>query len=199
MAELTHIHDHVRSAILNLDQAFAGKSRIASIVYAFAVEVQALEDAIQSVISLRQINNAGIEQLKVIGKIVGERYASQAVETYRAYVHARILTNRSSGTTTDLLRIVQLLSTATPLWHQEWWNQISIAVAGDSSVSLDGLNRMLRDAKSANEGLNLYHSIAASSASLRFDRSSSVTATTGGWGRASNAAIGGKGYRVRNK
>jgi len=203
MVELTHITDHVRTAILNLNGPFIGKPRIASVVWAFVSEIQELEDAIQSVITLRQIDNAGLEQLKVLGKIVGERYASQAVETYRAYVKARILVNRSGGTINDLLRVIQLLSTATVAWYQDGYYVVSISVEGDASVSLEGLNRMLRDAKKANEGLYLYHStLAAGGAggafSLKFDEASDVTAGSGGWGRASNPTVGGELFRVRN-
>lgn len=199
MTELTHITDHVRAALLHLNGPFVGKPRIASIVKAFVLEVQALEDAIQSVLTLRQLDNAGLEQLKVLGKIVGQFHASEDVETYRGYVRARILANRSGGTINDLLRIVKALSTGSVTWHLEATNQVAIAVSTDAVVSVPALNTMLRDAKTANEGLYLYHSTQATSLSLRFDRASSVSPATGGWGRASNAAIGGKTHRVRNK
>lgn len=198
MTELSPITNHVRLALLHLNGPFVGKPRIASLVKSLVLEVQALEDAIQSVITLRQIEFAGLEQLKILGKIVGQIYASEALETYRAYVRARILANRSGGTIGDLLGIVKLLSTGTARWHLENTNQVAIAVEGDAVVSVPGLNTMLRDAKAANEGLQLYHSAVAVSSSLRFDRASTVTAATGGWGRASNTAIGGKLYRTRN-
>jgi hypothetical protein len=199
MTDLAPITNHVRLALLHLNGPFVGKPRIASLVKSLVLEVQALEDAIQSVITLRQIDYAGLEQLKILGKIVGQVYASEALETYRAYVRARILANRSGGTIGDLLGIVKLLSTGSVTWHLENTNQVAIAVAGDSVVSVPGLNTMLRDAKAANEGLYLYHSTVASASSLRFDRASSVSPATGGWGRASNSAIGGKAHRVRNR
>jgi hypothetical protein len=199
MAELAHITNHVRAAILNLNGPFVGKPRIASLVKALVTEVQALEDAIQSVITLRTLDGAGLEQLKILGKIVGQPYASEAVETYRAYVRARILANRSGGTIGDLLNVIKLLSSGTVSWHLEGTNQVAITVSGDAVVSLDGLNQMLREAKAANEGLYLYHSALAASSHLLFDEASDAVASTGGWGRASNSAIGGKTYRVRNR
>ena len=197
MTDLVPITDHSRRALLNINGPFQGKPRLASLIWAFTEEVQILENAIQSVITLRQIDAAGIEQLKIIGKLVGERYASQATATYRAYVKTRILVNRSGGTINDLLRVVQLLSTAIPRWWIENTNQIAIALQNDSVVNLDGINRMLRDAKKANEGLYLYHTTLATG--LRWDRASASSPATGGWGRASNAAIGGKIFRVRNQ
>ena len=195
MAELTHITDHSRTAILNLNGPFQGKPRIASFVWSFVEEIQLLEDAIQSVITLRQVDNAGLEQLKILGKLVGEPYASQGLETYRAYVKARILVNRSGGTINDLLRVIQLLSTAIPTWWTENTNQVVITIANDAVVDLDGLNAMLREAKKANEGLYLYHTVLATS--LQWDSSADASPATGGWGRASNTAIGGKLSRVR--
>jgi hypothetical protein len=195
VTDLVHITDHVRTALFNLNAPFIGKPRIASIVWAFVSEIKELENAIQSVINLRQLDNAGLEQLKVLGKIVGEPYASQDVEVYRAYVKARILVNRSGGTINDLLRVIQLLSTAIPSWWTENTNQVVITIANDAVVDLDGLNAMLREAKKANEGLYLYHTVLATS--LQWDSSADASPATGGWGRASNTAIGGKLSRVR--
>lgn len=196
--ELTHITDHARRAILNLNWNFIGKPRIASFVWALTSEWQELEDAIQSVIQLRQVDFAELPQLKVLGRIVGQPYASETKEIYRALIKARVRANRSNGTADDLLSVIQLVFDGTP----EFWTELNATVC----ILLDGetdafraLNTLLRDAKAAHESLYLYHNEAASG--LRFANSNWVSTPATGYrfGRSGSPSVGDKLFRVLDR
>lgn len=196
MGDLTPITDHARSAILNKNGPFWGKPRIASFVWALVTGLQEIENAIQSVISLRQIDNAELPQLKILGKIVGQRYGSEEIETYRALIRARIVANRSSGTANDLLRVVQAIGYdfVPAMWFPAA-SMVALLLDADDDFPLSAAMTLLHDAKAAHEGLYVYH-ITGPGTYAFWERAAAPSGISGGWGRASNSSIGGKLYRV---
>ncbi len=196
MAELTHITDHFRAGYLELIGPFLGKPRIASFIWALVTGLQEVENAIQSVITLRMVDTATLTQLKVLGKIVGQRYASEDTEVYRSLIKARIAANRSSGTMNDILRVVQALDYA----HiPEWWlpanNIIALRIDGDDALPITAAHSVLRDAKAGHETLYTYH-LAGSGTLAKWDSATNPNGLSGGWGRAGAPLVGGRAYRV---
>ena len=190
MTELIHTTDHVRSAVLNLNGPFLGKPRIASFLWALISGLQELEDAIHSVIELRQVDNAELPQLQVLGRIVGQTYSSEPVEIYRALIKARIAANRSSGTINDLLRVIQAMDYAgVPRWWNPGFAMVAVRIDEDDTVPLAAINQVLRAAKAAHERLIIYSTPAALPHAI-------WGAATGGWGRASDSNVGGRLYRA---
>lgn len=196
MTELAHITDHARSAILNQNGPFWGKPRIASFIWAITTGLQEIENAIQSVISLRQVDNATLEQLKILGKIVGQRYASEDVETYRGLIRGRIAANRSSGTADDLLRVIQSIGYA---YKPAMWfpaaSFIGLLLDADDAFPIEAAMKLLHDAKAAHEGLYVYH-LDGDGLYAFWDRAAAPLGVSGGWGRASDSSVGGRLYRV---
>jgi hypothetical protein len=196
MTDLVHITDHVRAGYLNVNGPFLGKPRIASFIWALITGLQELENAVQSVISLRQVDNAELPQLKILGKIVGQRYGSEDTETYRALVRARIVANRSSGTANDLLRVVQTLNYA--FVPQMWFpaaSMVALLVDADDAFPIVAAMNLLHDAKAAHEGLYVYH-ITGPGTYAFWERAGAPSGISGGWGRASDSSVGGRPYRV---
>lgn len=196
MAELTHITDHARRGILSLSSPFWGKPRIASFIWAIVTGLQELENAVHSVITLRQVDNATLTQLQVLGKIVGQRYAAEDVETYRGLIKARIAANRSSGTIDDLLRVIQALDYA----HiPEWWNPADSVIAflldADSGLPLAATMQLLRDAKAAHEQVRVYHQVGSGTYAF-WESTVAPSGSSGGWGRVGDPSVGGRFYRV---
>jgi hypothetical protein len=72
-------------------------------------QAQDLEDAGQTFLGVYDFNTAAGAQLDVIGRLVGQDRATADDPTYRIYLHARILTDKSSGTTPELYAIFGLL------------------------------------------------------------------------------------------
>lgn len=76
---------------------------------AVAGEIQAVEDALQQLYSERSIDVAVGVQLDILGKIVGQRRNGMVDDDYRRIIRARIATNRSKGTITDLITVARLV------------------------------------------------------------------------------------------
>jgi hypothetical protein len=194
--EIEHITDHARRAILALNPVFWGKPRIMSFVWAFASEVQALEDAIFTVIQLRQVDAAFDVQLEVLGEIVGQRNVGGFdTELYRALIKAKIRTNRSHGTLQDILETLALLHPDPVVWYQAGWATLAIVIDNAPELVLDAVSIVLSNAKQAEEGILLY--VSRTAGQLRADSAAATVAGTGGWGSASNPSVGGKAWHVR--
>jgi len=193
--ELTPITDHARRAILSLNPVFWGKPRIASFVWAITSEVQELEDAITSVLTLRLVDNAGDVQLAALGRLVGQANTGGfATELYRALIRAKIRTNRSHGTLRDILETLALLGLTGVVWFPAGWATLGLLVEPAGALVLDAVSIVLRNAKQAEEGILLY---VATTTGLRADSAADTVAATGGWGSATNPAVGGLAFHVR--
>lgn len=101
--------DHITTAISRLSHQFRGKSRIEGLLTALAQQAQELDSAFQSLLVERQIDTAIGSQLDAIGSIVGQPRDGNSDDLYRRYVRARIMVNRSQGTTEDLIRVTSLV------------------------------------------------------------------------------------------
>lgn len=194
--ELAKVPDHARRAILSLNPVFWGKPRIASFVWALTTEVQELEEAIFSVISLRLVDNAGDVQLEVLGRIVGQaNVGGFDTELYRALIKAKIRTNRSHGSLRDILETLALLHPDPVEWFIAGWATLGLVAENAPDLVLDAVTIVLRNAKQAEEGILFYHSQAAGW--LRADSATDAEASTGGWGTVSNPSVGGLAWHVR--
>lgn len=196
MAEdIPQVTDHARRAIFNLNPTFWGKPRIMSFVWALTSEVQELENAIYSVISLRMVDNAGDVQLEVLGRLVGQRNVGGFdTELYRALIKAKIRTNRSHGTLRDILETLRLLHPQKAEWYQAGWATLALIIEDAADLVLGAVDIVLRNAKQAEEGILLY---VAETEGLRFDSASDTEAATGGWGSASDPDVGGPAFHAR--
>lgn len=96
-------------ALSRLRSQFADKPAIRAWVCALATPAQAIEDALQDLLSNRAIDTGEGVQLNIIGKIVGQSRNGLSDDGYRPYLRARIATNRSRGITEDLIKIARLL------------------------------------------------------------------------------------------
>ncbi len=68
-----------------------------------------IEYAMQQLIQLRDIANAFGVGLDFLGAVVGQKRNGLDDDLYRRYLAARIATNRSKGTTKDLILIARLI------------------------------------------------------------------------------------------
>lgn len=197
MAEdIPQITDHARRAILSLNSEFWGKPRIMSFAWAFASEVQELEDAIYSVIRLRMVDYAFATQLNVLGRLVGQRNVGGfETELYRALIRAKIRTNKSHGSLRDILETLALLHPGKASWFHAGWATLGLVIENTADLVLDAVSIVLRNAKQGEEGILLY--VAQSAQGLRGDSYTSAVAATGGWGTVLNPNVGGKAFHVR--
>lgn len=111
MSEIPYYPDYEARALSKMAQQFPRDGTVAGLVGVGARRWQALEDALYSLVAAFDLDTAVGAQLLVLGAIVGQEKGGLDDDTYRLYIRARIIVNRSSGTAEELLAIGRLLST----------------------------------------------------------------------------------------
>lgn len=105
---IERIPNHVEQGLDRLIEQFRGLPDMEAWCSSTLEEVQLLEDAIWSFIDAFDVDRAPADLLKKIGKIVGQTWAGEELESYRLTVKARIAVNRSNGQWADLNRVARL-------------------------------------------------------------------------------------------
>ena len=101
--------DHVAAALDRLPQQFKGKPNIEALITALVSPANVLEDALQQMLLRFSIDNGEGVQLDNIGNIVGQPRNGLTDASYKRYLRARILTNRSDGKPGTLRKIARLI------------------------------------------------------------------------------------------
>ena len=99
------IDDHAGEALARLPQQFADKPNVEKMINALAVPAQALEAALWQLLTERTIDTAVGTQLDELGAIVGEDRSGRDDTTYRRYIRARVLANKSQGLNSDIIKV----------------------------------------------------------------------------------------------
>jgi hypothetical protein len=103
MAE--QITDHVDAAIDRLPEQHKGKTKIEALISALTDPFQTLENGLWQLLTERGVDTAVGVQLTAIGDLVGEPRAGDVDDDYRPRIRARIATNKSTGTISDILTV----------------------------------------------------------------------------------------------
>lgn len=74
-----------------------------------APQFQDLEDSAQTLLSILNIDDSVGEQLKVIGRLIGQADLGVNDVTYRLYLKARVLVNKSTGTVEEIYGVMREL------------------------------------------------------------------------------------------
>lgn len=85
------------------------KPNIQSLLECLAVEIQAAEDMLWDLYTLRNIDASTDAALDLIGKVVGQSRGGLSDVVYRRYIRARISTNKSQGFIENLIVISRLI------------------------------------------------------------------------------------------
>ena len=96
-------------ALDRLTQQFRDKANIVAFVTALATPAQALEDALQQLLTQRTIYTATGATLDALGKLVGQARNGLADDDYRRYIAARVRANSSDGLPEQLIAICRLV------------------------------------------------------------------------------------------
>lgn len=190
--------DHVAEALDRLVEQWR-KPNIQALVAAVVGPCQALEDALQDLLTLRSPLTATDNALDVIGRLVGQpRNGVTDDDEYRRYVLGRISTNRSRGTYEELIRITRLV--ALPEYsagigvaiRQEGTAAVVVALTNTDAITMtqaaaDILLSFLREAKKAGVRLLLEYALRAPEDLFAFDGPTDG----GGFGDSTNPTTGG--------
>ena len=94
-------------------------------------QFQDLEDAAQTLLTLLDIDDSDGVQLDTIGRVVGQPRNGVDDPTYRLYLSARILANKSTGTVEDIFKVMRALfgqDETLPTYQGGWVKQFSIKI-----------------------------------------------------------------------
>jgi hypothetical protein len=94
-------------------------------------QFQDLEDAGQTLLTLLDIDDSEGVQLDTIGRVIGQPRNGVNDETYRLYLSARVLANKSTGTVDDIFKVMRALfgeDETLPTYQGGWVKQFSIRI-----------------------------------------------------------------------
>lgn len=122
----THVEDAADKVLFSLDDAATAQAFLA----AFVKQIQLLEDAAWSVLMDKWLDTAEGAQLDNLGRIVGQPRGGFDDATYRRWLAARILLNRTSGTIPEILQIAEQVVDAPGVTHvyDRWPAAIEISI-----------------------------------------------------------------------
>lgn len=103
------IEQHVELGVLSLTRDLWGKPRVAALLAAFLDRVQELEDDLFQIMVDRELPEADLVRLKVLGRIIGQPRFGLSEEAYRTVLEARGLANVSKGTARDVFSSLDVL------------------------------------------------------------------------------------------
>lgn len=104
-AALAHATDHIARGLSQLTHRWRGLPGVSAILSSHLAEVQAIEDALWSILAIA-IDTASGDQLAQIGALLGEPKVTLSDAKWRVVLRARIDANRSAGTLDELLAIL---------------------------------------------------------------------------------------------
>ena len=142
-------------------------------------QCQDLEDAAQTLLTILDINASEGVNLDNIGRIVGQPRNGVDDSTYRLYLSARVLANKSAGTVDDLFKIMRVLfglSSTQPRYESGWSKQFVIKI-GAVLTRAQALiaAEFLGDAKEAGARGILEWKESAAASMFQFDGTASPT------------------------
>jgi len=147
-----HDLEHSARGVARLIDRYARPSNQA-LLASWLDEVQEAEDALWQLYVERSLATAEGDQLDVLGAIVGEPRLGRDDETYRLWISARNMVNRSSGMTTEMLAIARKLIPPPPYYIEltEYYPAAFVMHIVGALTLADGyqIARMLHLAKGA--------------------------------------------------
>lgn len=161
--ELVYIPNHPEIAVSQLLGTLQ-KPRICSLVEAMATGVQVLEDLGFQLIVDRTLATATGAALDQWGETVGEQRGGLSDPDYRLFITARIAVNESGGSTDELIRIWQLVTSPqvsvleVPLYPAGIWLQV-IREEPLSDEVARRVGDIMRDAKPSGVSLELVEAV----------------------------------------
>ncbi len=178
---LTKTTTHETEAQARLVQQFKDSPDFAAWLAAYVEQIQDLEDVYFDLLLDRAIDTAVGEQLDGLGSIVGEDRKGKDDDTYRLWIKARRLVNKSSGTAPQLIEILDLLTTNAFEYRVEHPAAFSMIV--DDILALPSeIAQILGEAAAAGVAVHLNYADVLDTAAFTFATADAVEASaTLGW------------------
>lgn len=144
-----HVTDHVSRGVARLIERYR-LPMTSALLASWLHEVQVLEDALWQLATERSVLTAYGATLDLLGEIVGQPREGRDDDTYRVWIAARMLVQRSSGTTTDILAIARkLLPDNTIVLREHYPAAFTLEVGGTTSLVGLQIAQLIRPAVAA--------------------------------------------------
>lgn len=129
----TTIASHRAEALRRLIQQFKGKATVEGLITSMVGPIQAIEDALVTLNTLRSIADGEGETLDLIGTIVGlDRMAGESDDLYRERLIAQIKINTSQGEPERLIEAYGVFTAATLILLSE--HRASVGLSSDTAL-----------------------------------------------------------------
>lgn len=147
---------HETEGVARLTERYR-KPIISALNASWGVDVQVIELAFWDLLTKRSPSTAQGAVLDLLGKLVGQPRQGRADNKYALWISARILVNRSSGLTKQLLALAFKL-TGVPVRVQDYYPAAFILRATEPIVGSDGVEiaKLLKRAKAAGVLMNFH-------------------------------------------
>lgn len=149
---IAYVDNHVERVLTALVPPLWGLPNIAALLESWALEVQAVEDALRDVLLHRLVDSAEGVHLDKIGALVGLGRGGWSDDDYRLLLKAQIAANDSDGTQADLIGVIQYV-TAAGITIQDGSNASMTIALGATVALLEPLATILEGARAAGVGL----------------------------------------------
>ena len=106
---MDQITTHAADAVARLPTQDRGRANIESLIGLVGSRAQDVENALWGLLAGLAVGTGTGTQLDTLGRIVGQARQSMDDATYRLWIQARILVNKSSGTPADIVAVVAAL------------------------------------------------------------------------------------------
>lgn len=138
--------DHVPDALGKLTSMFREKRNVRAMLSAYVRQVQLLEAAAWVVINARALDGSiGGIVLDALGALVGELRAGRSDADYRESIRLRILINRSTGRTPEVIAIIARSAGVNPWEYAESYPAGLFVTFGGTVAQVRALARALEE------------------------------------------------------
>jgi hypothetical protein len=139
-----YLPNHAALALARLTSQFANKPNLAGLLNAHSAQYQAIEDAINQIVTLRPFGPlCGTDALNHWGRSVGQPrpktgLASTDDPTFYAQVLARVIVNNSNGTVENLNALLRAIGATYAQYYEPapataWFNYTGTLVVDDAT------------------------------------------------------------------
>jgi hypothetical protein len=145
---IEQITTHAAQALDRLAEQFRNKASLAAVLNANSAQVQALEDALWSLITHRAVGTATGAQLDEVGAIVGQPRSVSGPDAtddaaYRALIYGRIIVNTSGSNAEPIYALLRQLGATGAYQRDHGLASLGVQYTGDLLVDDAALIRLI--------------------------------------------------------
>ena len=177
--------DHADAGLALLATQYKQQVGFEGLLGAYLAQVQEIEDVLFDVLAILTYQDAQVgEQLDLLGRLVGQPREGRTDVAYLPWIRARVIANRSSGLSDELLTVAQLVAPDTTRTLEFFYPAsylLTLSGTITSALALQ-LAAILSQVTGAGIGAQLVYSTEEDADTFTFSSGATEeTSTTQGW------------------